>query len=114
MEKSFTNLYHQGEETLLVPEEASRTRMGDTGFRLTSKLLEQARLTVARSLNISLAKLYYSGSLLKRMDYPPLQDSMQVDVEHDSHKAHIDKANIASYDWSCLLYMNSVDEEFGF
>eukprot|EP00971_Amphidinium_carterae_P091014 1801458-Amphidinium_carterae.1 len=47
------------------------------------------------------------------MDFPPIQDSMQVNLEHDSSNPHVDKANIASYDWSALLYLNSEGDEFG-
>lgn len=111
MDRSFEGLFHQGEETLLVPETSSRERMGDAGFRLTVELLERARVAVARRLNIS--DTYYSGSLLKRMDHPPLMDDMQIDPAHSSTNPHVDKANIASYDWSCLLYFSSVGRDHG-
>lgn len=110
MDRSFKGLYHQGEETLLVPEADSKYRMGDSAFNLTVTLLERVRLGVARFLNAS--DLFYSGSLLKRMDYPPLDDGMQLDPSHDSSNPHVDKANIASYDWSALLYLTSVGKEF--
>jgi len=111
LDRGLDGLFHQGEETLLVPEASAHDRLGVDGFRLTGELLERARGAVARRLNIS--NLYYSGSLLKRMDHPPLMDSMQLEPEHISSNPHVDKANIASYDWSCLLYLNSVDRDFG-
>lgn len=111
MDRSFDGLFHQGEETLLVPEADSQRRMGDKGFALTGELLERARLAVARTLNIS--QFFYSGSLLKRLDHPPIVDEWQVEESHDSSNPHVDKANIASYDWSCLLYFNSVGKDFG-
>merc|ERR1719282_1161344 len=46
------------------------------------------------------------------MDHPPINDEMQLDLEHDSSNPHVDKANIASYDWSALLYFNSAGEDF--
>jgi len=110
MDHSFQGLFHQGDETLLVPDTDSRDRMGAAGFQLTGQLLERARITIASRLNIS--RLYYSGSLLKRMDHPFLDDGMQIDQNHDSANPHVDKANIASYDWSALLYLNSVGEDF--
>lgn len=110
MDRSFKGLFHQGEETLLVPEADSRERMGELGFLLTEKLLERARTAVARALNIS--QIFYSGSLLKRMDHPPILDEWQVEAGHDSSNPHVDKANIASYDWSCLLYFSSVGKDF--
>eukprot|EP00404_Azadinium_spinosum_P039554 CAMPEP_0180661108 /NCGR_PEP_ID=MMETSP1037_2-20121125/58642_1 /TAXON_ID=632150 /ORGANISM="Azadinium spinosum, Strain 3D9" /LENGTH=186 /DNA_ID=CAMNT_0022688601 /DNA_START=10 /DNA_END=567 /DNA_ORIENTATION=+ len=111
MDRAFQGLYHQGAETLLVPEVDSRERLGPDGFRLTVELLERARARIAHALNVS--DLFYSGSLLKRMDHPPINDEMQIDVGHDSSNPHVDKANIASYDWSCLLYFNSVGGDFG-
>mmetsp|Transcript_35257 Transcript_35257/g.67986 ORF Transcript_35257/g.67986 Transcript_35257/m.67986 type:complete len:167 (-) Transcript_35257:55-555(-) len=84
--------------------------MGAAGFQLTGELLERARTTLASQLNIS--RLFYSGSLLKRMDHPFIDDGMQIDPHHDSANPHVDKANIASYDWSALLYLNSVDKDF--
>lgn len=111
MDGSFQGLFHQGAETLLVPEADSEARMGAAGFKLTTELLERAREAVARRLNLS--QVFYSGSLLKRMDQPPLADEMQLEPDHDSSNPHVDKANIASYDWSCLLYFSSVGQDFG-
>eukprot|EP00927_Polykrikos_kofoidii_P073037 TRINITY_DN69109_c0_g1_i1.p1 TRINITY_DN69109_c0_g1~~TRINITY_DN69109_c0_g1_i1.p1 ORF type:complete len:460 (-),score=78.78 TRINITY_DN69109_c0_g1_i1:99-1478(-) len=111
MDRSFEGLFHQGAETMLVPDESSRERMGNEGFDLTLRLLERVRMEVARSLNIS--AIFYSGSLLKRMDFPPLHDAFQIDPKHDSWNPHIDKANIASYDYSALLYLNSVGRDYG-
>mmetsp|Transcript_70359 Transcript_70359/g.128906 ORF Transcript_70359/g.128906 Transcript_70359/m.128906 type:complete len:429 (+) Transcript_70359:93-1379(+) len=111
MDKSFKGLFHQGTETMLVPETDSRDRMGEDGFLLTSELLERSRLKVMQALNLS--EVYYSGSLLKRMDYPPLQDEWQIDLEHKHTNPHVDKANIASYDYSALLYFTSTGTEFG-
>merc|ERR1712048_436436 len=110
MDKAFEGLFHQGPQTLLVPESDSAPRMGMEGFLLTSRLLERVRLRVAEALNIS--EVFYSGSLLKRMDYPPLQDDMQLDLNYDANNPHVDKANIASYDWSALLYFNSVGKDY--
>lgn len=111
MDKSFKNLFHQGSETLLVPETDSRGRMGEDGFLLTSDLLERIRLTVMKTLNLT--EVYYSGSLLKRMDYPPLRDEWQLDPDHNSWNPHVDKANIRSYDYSALLYFTGEGEQFG-
>jgi len=111
MDRSFEGLFHQGSETLLVPEDSSRSRLGNEDFELTVELLERVRREIMLVLNIS--EIFYSGSLLKRMDYPPLNDDMQIQLEHDSFNPHVDKANIASYDYSALLYLNDVDEAFG-
>mmetsp|Transcript_40648 Transcript_40648/g.128791 ORF Transcript_40648/g.128791 Transcript_40648/m.128791 type:complete len:414 (-) Transcript_40648:105-1346(-) len=113
IDEAFVELFHQGAETLLVPDAAVRARMGEEGYRLTEALLERVRSAVAAAANVSTDALFYSGSLLKRMDWPPLKDEWQLDERHDSFNAHVDKANIASYDWSALLYLNSVGEEFG-
>lgn len=110
MDRSFEGLFHQGEETLLVPEADSRSRMGAAAFDLTVNLLERVRLSVSQLLNVT--DLFYSGSLLKRMDFPPIDDAMQLDPSHNSSNPHVDKANIASYDWSALLYFTSVGQEF--
>ncbi|CAE8629078.1 unnamed protein product [Polarella glacialis] len=110
MDSSLEGLFHQGSETLLVPDADSRARLGPDGSQLTAELLSRARASVSRALNVS--SLFYSGSLLKRMDYPPIQGEMQLDAEHDSVNPHVDKANIASYDWSALLYFNSVGQDF--
>lgn len=111
MDSAFEGLYHRGSETLLVPELSTRSRLGETGFQLTSDLLERVRVNVAKTLNIS--QLYYSGSLMKRMDYPPLGGNMQLAPDHDAWNPHVDKVNIASYDWSALLYLNDAGTDFG-
>merc|ERR1712039_279514 len=85
-------------------------RMGKPGFQLTARLLERVRTSLARALKVN--EVFYSGSLLKRMDMPYINDSQQVDPNHDSSNPHVDKANIASYDWSALLYFTSVTDDF--
>lgn len=110
MDAGLQGLFHQGAETLLVPGTDSQERLGKAGYLLTASLLERVRGRVAAALNIS--EVFYSGSLLKRMDHPPLEDAMQVDLNHDSSNPHADKANIASYDWSALLYFSSVGADF--
>lgn len=112
MDRGLRGLFHQGSETLLVPEADSKGRLGEAGFRLTAQLLERVRATIMEALNIS-HQIFYSGSLLKRMDYPPIEGEMQLELSHDSSNPHVDKANIVSYDYSALLYFNSVGEDFG-
>lgn len=113
MDEGLEGLFHRGSETLLVPEEASRPRMGEEGWELTGRLLGRMRQAIAGALGIHESVLYYSGSLVKRLDYPPLSDSMQLDARYDSFNAHVDKANIASYDWSALLYFSHWGGDFG-
>lgn len=114
MEKGFQGLFHQGPETLLVPESEARGRLGDVGFRLTVELLDRVRRAVEDAMNISTtgATVYYSGSLMKRMEMPIRRGPMQVEAEHNSWNPHVDKANIASYDYSALLYFNDAGLDF--
>lgn len=111
MRKGFEGLYHQGSSTLLVPEPFSKPRLGEEAWTLTVDLLERARLALQQHLGLK--SLHYSGSLLKKMDFPPLQGKFQKNPnETGSFGPHVDKANIASYDWSALVYFNSVDEDY--
>eukprot|EP00434_Breviolum_minutum_P006330 symbB.v1.2.005585.t5/scaffold326.1/size228935/7 len=58
-------------------------------------------------------KLFFSGALLVRLQIPPIEGKMQQNSSRgDEFSAHVDKANVASYDWSALLYLSTVGEDF--
>ncbi|KAJ1495605.1 2OG-Fe(II) oxygenase superfamily-domain-containing protein [Baffinella frigidus] len=68
--------------------------------------------------------LYNSGALLTRLIGDPPQDQWDMDSTHVYWNAHVDKApptpkltkldiaNIPTYDYSALLYLNSLGEDF--
>merc|ERR1711860_29877 len=58
--------------------------------------------------------LYQSGALLTRLQAEWERDMWEISGEEDHPywNAHVDKANVASYDYSALLYLNTQDEHF--
>jgi len=104
-------LQRLGAESLLVLGPSARRHLGPQGLRLAWELLERTRRRASSALNLS--EVFHSGAMLKRLDHPPLLDHMQAEPGHSSFGAHVDKANIASYDYSALVYLSSVGQDFG-
>ena len=103
----------RGELTLVAsPPERLKPFLGEGGCRLVQSLLWKIALAVKECLGET-RKLYLSGALLTRLQPPPRRqgggsssggdggDSYQYSV------AHVDRANVASYDYSAVLYLNS-------
>ena len=104
---------YNGELTLVAsPPERLKPFLGEGGCRLVQSLLWKIALAVKECLGET-RKLYLSGALLTRLQPPPRRqgggsssggdggDSYQYSV------AHVDRANVASYDYSAVLYLNS-------
>ena len=105
-EMSMRNLFHRGGTTSLAPcHKQSQERLGVKGALIFEYLLSKARLQVMRDYNLTV--LYTSGALLTRLMGNPPQDKWDVDPNHVYWNAHVDKANIPTYDYSALLYLNS-------
>ena len=104
-------LFHQGGATSLVPDAAARRRLGAGGLALMDSLRARAREHIAAAANLT-APLYDSGALLTRLDAEFADDAYEVNHTHAYWNPHVDKANIASYDYSALLYLNAQGDAF--
>ncbi|CAE7283223.1 ogfod3 [Symbiodinium natans] len=74
------------------------------------ELMRRVRRTLAETLG---TQLFFSGALLNRLQVPQIQGEMQLHPnKSDEFAPHVDKANVASYDWSALLYLSEHGTDF--
>eukprot|EP00750_Incisomonas_marina_P014994 INCI18048.1.p1 GENE.INCI18048.1~~INCI18048.1.p1 ORF type:complete len:436 (-),score=84.22 INCI18048.1:545-1741(-) len=102
--RAFVGLFHQGGATSLVPDASSRDRLGKVGFEFIQSLRNRAKAKLKELFGIK--HLFDSGALLTRLTADYQNDEWDMDPNHKYWNAHIDKANIASYDYSALLYLS--------
>ena len=50
---------------------------------------------------------YDSGALLTRISHGTPDDEWEMEAGHAYWNPHVDKANIATYDYSAILYLNT-------
>ena len=62
--------------------------------------------------HFQLESLYDSGALLTRLKGEPPEDEWDMEPGHVYWNPHIDKANIPTYDYSALLYLNNKGRDF--
>lgn len=134
-EKAMVNLFHQGGTTSLAPA-SSLERLGPKGSLLFLYFLNKIKLQVGvhgRELtfchfqcaflrshfapqqlmyDFGLGEIYDSGALLTRLKGDPPRDEWDMDPNHVYWNPHVDKANIPTYDYSALLYLNTLGDDF--
>ena len=116
---------YNGEATLAVsPLEAIPPFLGPGSKVLVSVLLWRV-LSAVRTHFGEARPLYVSGALLTRLQPPPRAQRgfgsaapsrgvPGADGDHyDYDVAHVDRANVASYDYSAVLYLNGKQQEGG-
>lgn len=108
---AMVDLFHQGGSTSLVPDSSSKKRLGEQGYALIQMLRERVRDVIAEDYELD--ELYDSGALLTRLtaEYDPHDMWEMAPQGHDYWNPHVDKANIASYDYSALLYLNTQSDD---
>jgi hypothetical protein len=104
------SLFHQGGATSLVPDAAAKTRLGALAFAAIQSLRASARAAVEAKHGLAPGSLHDSGALLTRLISNPPEDVWELNRSHMYWNSHVDKANIASYDWSALLYLRAPTE----
>merc|ERR1719277_2362915 len=82
-------------------------------------MIERARIEIIKSFALDTSHgmedaLYESGALLTRLQANWEHDAWDVSdgEEHEYWNPHVDKANVASYDYAALLYLNSQGDHF--
>ena len=108
---------YNGEATLVCsPLDAIPPFLGPGGRGLISVLLWRV-LSAVRTHFEEERPLYLSGALLTRLQPPPTtQRGLSAASVGDRYKydvAHVDRANVASYDYSAVLYLNGKGDEAG-
>lgn len=93
--------------------------MGAKGAELFAELVERTRRRISADVGLldpdkGEPLLYQSGALLTRLQADWDKDMWDVcsGEEHVYWNAHVDKANVASYDYAALLYLNTQGEHF--
>mmetsp|Transcript_32871 Transcript_32871/g.103950 ORF Transcript_32871/g.103950 Transcript_32871/m.103950 type:complete len:485 (-) Transcript_32871:1177-2631(-) len=110
-EVAMKNLFHRGGSTSLAPVHGpSAERLGVKGKTLFDYLINKIRLQVMQEFDLDF--LYNSGALLTRLKGEVPKDDWEMDPNHIYWNAHVDKANIPTYDYSALLYLNDCHEDF--
>ncbi|KAJ8609838.1 hypothetical protein CTAYLR_008125 [Chrysophaeum taylorii] len=106
-------LYHQGGSTSMALDAATGLRLDDAvpgTFDLATTILERARDFV--SSHFGAPRIYAAGGLITRLEAPPRQGPFQLNASHVYWKPHVDKANIAAYDYSALVYLSTHARDF--
>mmetsp|Transcript_28238 Transcript_28238/g.62465 ORF Transcript_28238/g.62465 Transcript_28238/m.62465 type:complete len:577 (-) Transcript_28238:12-1742(-) len=112
MEQQYSGkLDRMGYLTMMMMDEERREQMGEEVYEIMVSIFERVQEAIADALNIT--EVYYSGSLLNRLDTKPNLDFKQFDGTYDNYEAHSDQANHGSYDFGALLYLTTKDADFG-
>jgi uncharacterized lipoprotein YehR (DUF1307 family) len=111
-EKGMVNLFHQGGATSLVPGPSSESRLGRENMNFIHQIQVETRKQIEVDFGIEPGSLHESGVLLSELKADPLDDDWEMNHSHVYWNAHVDKANIASYDYSALVYLNNIGEDF--
>ena len=98
---------YNGETTLVAsPPERLAPFLGEGGVRLVRLLLWRVERAVRAHLGET-RPLFLSGALLTRLQPPPPRAAAAAAGDSYAYSvAHVDRANVASYDYSAVLYLN--------
>jgi len=111
MDTAFQGLFFNGGEQLLAVDADSLLRFPAVARHQIGRTIARVRKIVED--NFAVSGLHLSGSLFKRWQAVAPEGAMQLNHSHDPSLAHVDKANIPSYDYSALLYLSSHNNDFG-
>lgn len=110
-----------GQTSLAVSRPLLARRMDADGAALVCSMVERARQRIIIDFGLSERAaieaepvLYESGALLTRLQARWEHDMWEIsgEDEHPYWNAHVDKANVASYDYGALLYLNTQGEHY--
>lgn len=106
-------MFRRGGQTSLAVGQTLERRV-HASAALVSSIVDRVRLSIVKDFQLCQRELYESGSLLTRLQAKWERDmwDMSGDEEHVYWNVHIDKANVASYDYAALLYLNTQGEHF--
>ena len=88
-----------------MPDGAAKSRLGSEAVRLVASLGMRVASAVELDHGLPRGSLHPSGSLLTRLAAEFSDDEFEMNHAHVYSNGHVDKANIASYDYSALLYL---------
>jgi len=108
-ERAMRNLFHQGGTTSLAPA-SSLDRLGTKGAILFQYFINKAKTQLMYEFGLD--GIFDSGALLTRLKADPAVDEWDMEPGHVYWNPHVDKANIPTYDYSALLYLNTHGEDF--
>ena len=102
---------YNGELSLVCsPPETVRSFLGEGAVRLVSLLLDRIQTALRGAFGES-RQLFLAGALLSRLQPPPRRASADG-ASYEYSVAHVDRANVASYDYSAVLYLNNKGSGF--
>ena len=103
---------YNGELTLVAsPPELLAPQLAEGGVRLVRLLLWRIANAVRTCFGED-RPLYLSGALLTRLQPPPPAHRAAQGESYKYDVAHVDRANVASYDYSAVLYLNTYGDDF--
>jgi len=104
---------YNGESTMSVhPTNALPSSLGVGAARLVSLMIWRVFTSVRRIFEEN-RPLYVAGALLTRLQRPPHRDDPTAGgASYAYDVAHCDRANVASYDYSAVLYLNGKGDGF--
>eukprot|EP00930_Biecheleria_cincta_P044805 TRINITY_DN30857_c0_g1_i1.p1 TRINITY_DN30857_c0_g1~~TRINITY_DN30857_c0_g1_i1.p1 ORF type:complete len:419 (+),score=75.92 TRINITY_DN30857_c0_g1_i1:167-1423(+) len=114
-------MFRRGGQTSLAVSSHLARRITADGADLVLDLVERVRLQIIQDFGLGWHAqgqdepiLYHSGALLTRIQAEWSHDMWEItgEEEHVYWNAHVDKANVASYDYAALLYLNTQGQHF--
>lgn len=114
--KAFEGLHHRGAEvSLVLPFHRTCGSMGDSlpkdgSLDFAFSLAE--RIQSALSVALAPPPLHLHGALLRRVQLPAVSGPQQLMPSHDSFAAHADRATVAAYHYSAVLYLSERGDDF--
>lgn len=105
MERKFRSVAPEHGLHHMIPDLDNRVRAGESGAAQLDNLL--LRLLERAQTILQVEKLYYTSVLLQRVDASKVDDASEF-----VSRPHADKANNENYDWSGVLYLSSVNQDF--
>ena len=122
-DRAMVRLFHQGGATAVVPDDVNTeagaqegdnrskrskktSRLGIAATQTIAELAARVKASVELDHGLPQGSLHSSGSLLTRLKAEYENDIWERNHSHVYWNFHVDKANIASYDYSALLYLN--------
>lgn len=114
--KAFEGLHHRGAEvSLVLPFHRTCGSMGDSlpkdgSLDFAFSLAE--RIQSALSEALATPPLHLRGALLRRVQLPAVSGPQQLMPSHDSFAAHADRATVAAYHYSAVLYLSERGDDF--
>jgi len=103
---------HRGGYYLTYPETPqAKASISEYTLELMRTARSAMRLAVQQLYTLP-SRVWTAGTLCSRAVAPAPHNGLDKDPMHNYSKVHVDKFNLAQYDWSALLYLGEHSSDF--